>query len=55
MYGDEGAIEFAKLEREAYAKIAVKRAAEQLGECFIGLDRRHDGSAMRGEDRRLAA
>jgi hypothetical protein len=50
MFGDEIILEMAKLEREAYVRIRVRMAAEQLGECFA--DRRDDSSAMRGADRR---
>jgi hypothetical protein len=47
------AIEFSRIEREAYANIAAKRASEQLGEAWVGLDdRRTTPNAMRGPDRR---
>jgi hypothetical protein len=53
MHGDEMILEMARLEREAWAKIAAKHAASQLGEAWIGLDtRRVASSVARGPDRR---
>jgi len=49
-------IEMAKLDCEARERIAVKRASEQLGEAWVGLDdRRQEPNPMRGPDRRHAA
>ena len=56
MYGDEATIELAKLQREAWDRIERKRAAEQLGEAWIGIDtRRIAETVARGPDRRMAA
>lgn len=54
MFGDEAVIELAKLQREALERVVAKRAAEQLGEAWIGLDDRRHSTAMRGPDRRAA-
>jgi hypothetical protein len=46
-------LEMAKVVRECYDRIAVKHAAEQLGEDYP-TDRRHDETIGRGADRRGA-
>ncbi len=46
-------LELAKTRREAYAQAVAKVSAGQLGEAWIGLDRRIEPNPMRGSDRRL--
>jgi hypothetical protein len=50
MFGDEGTLELARLEREAIIHTHAKMAVQQFGEAFA--DRRGDGSLLRSPDRR---
>ncbi len=52
MIAEDIALELSRLTREAHAKVALKMASGQLGECFANLDRREHTTIARGADRR---
>lgn len=56
MMTEDIALELSRITREAHTRVAVKMAAGQMGEAFVGLDdRRRDNTVARGADRREAA